>query len=311
MKPLRPEENTFGIINIQTTYKCQMQCANCYLGNMLNNPKFSDIDPIRFEDTLARLPERVEVRLIGAEPTMYRRLPDLIQIIRKCGHRPSLLTNGLKLRKETYVKHLKDAGLFMLGLSMNGGLDDTLYQRFDNGKYAKQKMIALENCFKYRIVPHINIIVDPTNAHVVRDIQQYVIELSKKYGVKLGPKFPVYLRIKSIGKMGTHMISHTYNLDELVNIMEKVSGTTLNRDYHMYGTKETNTCIFNWPVDTGTMYGKCTDWTVDDDGLPDAGSSRRGILTHEYMIEPFFEYYGDIDETRETRVERKKHRTAA
>ena len=39
------------------------------------------------------------------------------------------------------------------------------------------------------------------------------------------------------------------------------------------------------------MYGKCTDWTIDDDGLPDRGSKRRGILTKEGMIMPFFEFY--------------------
>mgnify|MGYP003316917573 CR=1 FL=1 len=42
---------------------------------------------------------------------------------------------------------------------------------------------------------------------------------------------------------------------------------------------------------------------LDDDGLPDRGSKRRGILTDKYMIEPFFEYYGEIDETSTPRLE--------
>ena len=40
---MKPEENTFKTISIQTTYKCQMACANCYLGDMLNNKKYKDI----------------------------------------------------------------------------------------------------------------------------------------------------------------------------------------------------------------------------------------------------------------------------
>ena len=31
--------------------------------------------------------------------------------------------------------------------------------------------------------------------------------------------------------------------------------------------------------------------SVDDDGVPDAGSTRRGILTDNYTVAPFFEYY--------------------
>ena len=39
----------------------------------------------------------------------------------------------------------------------------------------------------------------------------------------------------------------------------------------------------------GKMYGKITDWSVDDDGLPLTNSKRRGIITDDYKIEPFFE----------------------
>ena len=55
-----------------------------------------------------------------------------------------MLTNGLKLAQEDYVKGLKKSGMTWIGLSMNGGLDDEVYKRFDNGKYAKLKMSTLE-----------------------------------------------------------------------------------------------------------------------------------------------------------------------
>ena len=41
---------------------------------------------------------------------------------------------------------------------------------------------------------------------------------------------------------------------------------------------------------------------IDDDGLPLAKSKRRGIITEDYQIEPFFEYYGGIDETQSPRL---------
>ena len=52
---MKPEENTFPILAVQTTYKCNMLCANCYLGDMLNNPKFLDVDPIKLEEVFKKL----------------------------------------------------------------------------------------------------------------------------------------------------------------------------------------------------------------------------------------------------------------
>ena len=63
--------------------------------------------------------------------------------------------------------------------------------------------------------------------------------------------------------------------------------------FEVDGYKETNTCVFQFKTEIGTLYGKSTDWTLDDDGLPDRGSKRRGILTEDYTIRPFFEYYGE------------------
>ena len=136
---MTPEENKFQILSIQTTYKCNMACANCYLGDMLNNPKFKDIDIVKFEEAISKLPKRCDVRFIGAEPTMNDNLFDMIEIARNYKHRPQILTNGLKLGQEDYVIKLKEYGINFLGLSMNGGLDDEVYKRFDNGKYAKLK----------------------------------------------------------------------------------------------------------------------------------------------------------------------------
>ena len=83
---LEPENNTFKTISIQTTYMCQLKCSNCYLGDMLNNPKYPDVDIDRFEDTMKRLKGRCDIRFIGAEPTLNKNLPKLISIARKNGH---------------------------------------------------------------------------------------------------------------------------------------------------------------------------------------------------------------------------------
>lgn len=293
-KEIEPEHNTFKTLSIQTTYKCQMACLNCYLGDMLNDTSIPDIDIDKFNDVLTKLPNRTDIRFIGAEPTMYPDLPFLIRTVREKGHRPSLLTNGLKLRKESYVKELKDAGLNLLGISMNGGLDNEVYKEFDGGKYAKLKTIALDNCFKYNILPHVNVIIDPTNIHVLPDLIDYIVHCALRHNRKFSlVKYPVMLRLKSIGKIGNYRDTHTYSLNEMVDVMSNLHDELLwvKTSNNIDGYEEDRSLIYSFDTAAGKMWVKLTDWTVDDDGVPDAGSDRRGILTDNYKVAPFFEYY--------------------
>ena len=305
---MKPEENTFPILAVQTTYKCNMLCANCYLGDMLNNPKFLDVDPIKLEEVFKKLPKRTDIRFIGAEPTMDEGLFDMIKTAKKYKHRPQILTNGLKLGQEQYVIDLKKSGLNWLGLSMNGGLDNEVYKRFDNGKYEKLKTRALEYCIKHKIVPHKNIIVDPTNLHVINPLIKYAIELCKKYNRKIGIGFPLTIRIKSVAKMGNFLDTYSFSIDELIKIIKKEFGQFTDEkiipNFMIDGIKETNTCMVYFETEVGKMGGKVTDWTIDDDGLPLTKSKRRGIINENYEIEPFFEYYGGIDETQSPRLEK-------
>jgi uncharacterized radical SAM superfamily Fe-S cluster-containing enzyme len=71
----------------------------------------------------AALPRRVQVRIVGAEPTVRRDLPALIRTVRDAGHVSILMTNGLKLGQRRYVTALKNAGLRTVYLLFNGGFD--------------------------------------------------------------------------------------------------------------------------------------------------------------------------------------------
>ena len=290
---IKPENNTYPIVPIQTTYKCNMQCANCYLGDMLNNDEYADLNIDMFEKAISKLPKRIDVRFIGAEPTMNDDLFEMIKIVKKYKHRPQILTNGLKLGQEDYVIKLKESGINFLGLSMNGGLDDEVYKKFDNGKYAKLKTRALEYCIKHKIVPHINIILDPTNTHIIKPLYNKIIEFCNKYNRRIGISFPLTIRIKSIAKMGNYLDTYTFNMEELMKIAKDNFGNDLQFNFEMDGLLEKSSCMYSFDTPIGKMGGKITDWTIDDDGIPLSDSKRRGILTEEGMIMSFFDYYGD------------------
>ena len=302
---IKPENNTYPILSIQTTYNCNMLCANCYLGDMLNNDEYADLNMDMFKEAISKLPKRTDIRFIGAEPTMNDDLFEMIKIVKKYKHRPQILTNGLKLGQEQYVIDLKKSGLNWLGLSMNGGLDDEVYKKFDNGKYAKLKTRALEYCIKHKIVPHINIILDPTNLHIIKPLYDKIIELCNKYNRRIGISFPLTIRIKSIAKMGNYLDTYTFNMDELMKIAKDNFGNNLQFNFEMDGLVEKSSCVYSFDTPIGKMGGKITDWTIDDDGIPLSDSERRGILTEEGMIMSFFDYYADkVEGPRKTESEK-------
>ena len=176
---------------------------------------------------------------------------------------------------------------------MNGGLDDEVYKKFDNGKYAKLKTRALEYCIKHKIVPHINIILDPTNTHIIKPLYNKIIEFCNKYNRRIGISFPLTIRIKSIAKMGNYLDTYTFNMEELMKIAKDNFGNDLQFNFEMDGLLEKSSCMYSFDTPIGKMGGKITDWTIDDDGIPLSDSKRRGILTEEGMIMSFFDYYGD------------------
>jgi hypothetical protein len=81
----------------------------------------------------------------------------------------------------------------------------------------------------------------------------------------------------------------------MVQILNHELGGINDISFKINGYDETNTCTFKMP---SGLLGKITDWTLDDEGIPDSGSKRRGILTEEYNIEPFFEYYSSIEDAQ-------------
>ena len=122
-----PEKNPFNLLVADITHKCNMECANCYIPNR----DIPDMDVQQLYKFLNKLPKRIIIRLIGAEPTMRSDHPDIIRNVKKCGHNVSLTTNGLKLSSKKYVEKLKASGLRMVLISMNGADDPDAYDELD------------------------------------------------------------------------------------------------------------------------------------------------------------------------------------
>jgi uncharacterized Fe-S cluster-containing radical SAM superfamily protein len=312
---LEPENNTFNSLVVDITHRCNMECANCYIPNR-NVP---DMDIGQLMQFLARLPHRTYVRLIGAEPTMREDLVDIIKGVIKLGHKPSLTTNGLKLAHIEYVEQLKNAGLNMVLISMNGADDDEVYKTIDNGKYANLKTRALTNVFKANMTS-INtgtIIAKGTNEHTIKRQVDLVAEIAEELGINFSQDKPwskiiPVLRMKSVGAIGRHMGENfCYSLSELADVVAQqlgmnkedimynpaISGTNLaiwfkQKDLYQnrYSKDKPTSVMFPYHTSSGTVLIRLIDWSVDEDGVPDRGNENRGRITEDWKIAPFFEH---------------------
>ena len=277
-----PEDNTFNLLMVDLTHRCNMECANCYLPNR----EIPDMDVTKFYAFLRKLPKRVIVRLIGAEPTIRNDLPDIIKNVKRCGHQVSVTTNGLRLSSRKYVQSLKESGLRMVLISMNGAADPDVYAVLDRGReYAEMKYNALKNAMEARMIINTGtIIAKGYNEFTFKDQIDLVRYLKKEtnYRVRIKP----ILRFKSVGHIGRYMKDASYTLPDLEEQFNY---------YVVDATKVDNIVSPNHAIlanfyELEDMYVRLIDWEIDDDGIPDSENELRGRVTEDWKVAPFFEH---------------------
>ena len=289
-----PEQNTFQDVIIDVTHRCNMNCKNCYIPNR----DIPDMDIDLMINAISKFPKRTMIRIIGAEPTMRNDLGEMISRIRKTGHRCTLLTNGLRLAKESYVQHLKHSGLTHCYLSMNGADNDDYYEQIDELRCATKKVAALENLQRNRFI------ID-TGTIIVKGINDDVVErmlaLYKQVNVN-----NVICRIKNVGDIGRSMADQdNYTLEELVTLVARQTG--LSEDYiyswrnkPIYQNDEPEVDSFMFPMNPESegkfmhksgVWFKIANWKGEEgQDIPLRNNKRRGRLTPEFKVAPFFEH---------------------
>lgn len=257
-----PEQSPFRTLFADITHRCNMACRNCYIPVR----DLPDLPVDWLYGILARLPRRTRVRLVGAEPTMREDLAQIISQVRRLGHIPVVLSNGLKLGRRSYVDGLKRAGLKTVYLSLNGGLRDDLYQEIDELACAARKLRALDNLLAARMHVTVGMILIPG---VNDDHLAEFLDFLLSRGVR-------DIHLRSVGKMGRHMEGEPFTLDGLEACLraalgERSAGLTLagvegsSRDFRL-----------------GRVAVQLTEW-------PELGSLSRGRITPDGHVEPMFE----------------------
>jgi molybdenum cofactor biosynthesis enzyme MoaA len=283
-KEIEPKDNTFYSIFVDVTHRCNMECANCYVPIRT----VPDLDTQKFFNFLSQLPKKTEIRLIGGEPTIRTDLVDIVYNIRKLGHRPTMMTNGLMLAKEGYAKELFDAGMISIYISMNGADDDNVYKIMDGMPCSERKIKGWIECVNANMNVNVGSIMQKgVNDH----IPSRLLQLSNQIGGNS------ILRFRNVGQIGRYSLkkNENWNFDEMVNLI--CSAYNIDPDWaktqnKINGYEEKNVIFF--PLDKEkrlkTTWVKITDWSPQNSILPDPGNNRRGRLTQDFKIAPFFEH---------------------
>jgi len=261
----RPEECPFSTVVIDITHRCNMACRNCYIPNRT----IPDLDTDWVLSMMRRLPRGTFIRLIGAEPTLHPDLPLMIAEARRLKLHPLVVTNGLRLSDRSYLRELKAAGVQIIVLSFSGGFDDDLYEAIDDLRCAVKKIAALENLRAEHMYTALGmIIVRGVNESEPANVLRYIRET----------RFVREFHLRSVGAVGRFMTEPSpLTIEELGEVLVRAG---VDRSLI------TGSATYDSHIELREKHLLRIQLTV----WPELGSTRRGRLTPEGMVMPFFEH---------------------
>jgi uncharacterized radical SAM superfamily Fe-S cluster-containing enzyme len=133
------EESKENGIVLDLTSRCNLRCPICFAFG--GEERFGDLSINKIKEILIKF-KRHHILLYGGEPTLRDDLPNIINIIKRLGSEPILLTNGIKLNR-VYISKLKKAGLRRVVLQFDG-LDDNLYKIIRGAELLNKKLEVIK-----------------------------------------------------------------------------------------------------------------------------------------------------------------------
>lgn len=198
------EKNPFSFLYLDMTYKCNMECGFC------DTPirHYQDMPIEVFEELCQRLPRPVNMRFVGAEPTLYPKLREAIEIGTRYGHQLAIVTNGIRLSNKNFVKDLKrtidncaNPKLVNLSISLNGGFEhDEWYEKIDHDiSHRRKKVQGFENVidagFKRLCI----------NAIIVKNLNEGVVKQFYDKAISLPDGVITNIRFRCAAKQGRYV----------------------------------------------------------------------------------------------------------
>ncbi len=139
-----------NMVFLDVTNRCNMNCPICIA--TIRGMGFDFNPPLEYFEKifahLGKMNPRPMVELFGGEPTVRKDLFEILDIGRRHGLKPRIVTNGLTLADEEYAKKFcKARGRVRFAFD---GRSPDIYEKLRNNRGAYEKKIkGLENLYKY------------------------------------------------------------------------------------------------------------------------------------------------------------------
>ena len=148
------------LIDLFVTERCNFTCPMCHVKeSMRNNSTAGDLEFTYIEKIIEESREWSPCfQIIGGEPTLYKRILDLIELISSNKMICGLTTNGLLL--EGFAQGFVDRGLNFLAVSLDGWDEDSQKKRGNVSGSFDRILKGIKEVIKYkgkRIFPIIRI----------------------------------------------------------------------------------------------------------------------------------------------------------
>lgn len=216
-------KNKPRVAQLQVTFKCNMDCKICYLGDF--KTKLVDFEPtlLEIEDAVKKSEYRVYT-IGGAEATCREDLFEIIRILKKHKKIVGLNTNGVKLADPDYARRLKESGIDEVNVQFSG-LDPEAELLLRGGDYISLKLKSLDNLKALKIPTRINMLV----AKGINEDQMVPVI---KYAVEGGfIKLVSFGGILFAGKADGFSKEHYIMPDDMLRIVEDQTGGRIQRKH--------------------------------------------------------------------------------
>lgn len=178
-----------GGVMVSLTYECQCRCSHCCgaLYRQAQKRLLNSQEVMKLIDESKRLGVS-QIYFVGGEPLLVSNLPEYIRYAKKKGLMTRLDTNGFLLNGKK-VKELKEAGLDMIGVSIDSPFE-TIHDvlRGVNGIF-KRAVEGVKYCKKYNIACYISTYA--TKENLKNGELKMTINLAKSMGVKVRIMSPI------------------------------------------------------------------------------------------------------------------------
>ncbi len=211
------------IVGIDLTDRCNLQCPICFAS--ANQAAIRPLSTEEILDALAAMPakKKLEVTLLGGEPTLRDDLPTLIREIMGMGFRLKLITNGLRFDDQAYAENLRAAGLEWVIYQFDG-FDAEIYRRLRGADLLAKKLRVLDIMGRlgYRICLA-TMVVAGVNDHQIGDLIRFGLRTKGVHHLALLPA-------STLGRDDLGLPSGHLQAEDVMDLVNAQTGGRIGRN---------------------------------------------------------------------------------